>query len=492
MPPTRLQPEILADDLANPPADFMLTDPQPEGPLRSNPTIGAVRGETDNLIAAQTKEAEQLAKLRDERAAFGLQQSLGDYRTDLNKQFELPENLRQLKDINLQLADMQEQSDFKKVDIAGGPGQTLGQAYREVTQEDRRFAVRSSALAARAAVLQGNIETASALIDDAVNTAFQDRQLNNQNIRDQITDLSGVVSEQTQQLLDARQRELDAEDARIEELKGNISAALLAGASTSEVAQLTGDRLTDDQKLALAQSIQAREARFDIGQERELRTAQINSANRANQGGANSDLDRRLKLLDLAAVGDPAAIAELGYDPNNVGGVESAIKLEREEASVTADLQVLDRMLSNNSGLELSSGANKSPLAASIATGGLVAPALYPIYKTQKEDFLGDVSYIVNSTTFGEVLRMREEGITFGNMTEGERIAAGRAANELNSRVTINEDGTVTDIRGSEGELRRIVNDLKIPFNEKIEDIRSQKAFSSDEDDEITSEYNRN
>lgn len=336
MQPTRVQPEITADDLANPPAPLKLTEPTPETPnLASQGIVENVRAETDNIIAAQTEEAKQLAKLREERAAFGLQDGLGSFRQEQMDKFELPQNMRELKDINLQLARMQEQSQLKQVDIAGGPGQTVGQANREITQEDRKFAVRSAGLAARAAVLQGNIETATTLVKDTVDAAYMDRTLRNTNLKDQIDDLSGVVDDQTQQLLDAKKREIEKEDEAIKEVKDAISSALLAGATTAEVSQLTGDTLSDDEKLALAQSIQAREARTDIELERE--------GQRASNAAAWASAAERAASDD-----DPST------DPDAIAGMSNTISLVRDS---------INRVLGSGEFDALYEGAGANPIA---------------------------------------------------------------------------------------------------------------------------------
>ena len=250
---------IDANKLANPIVQPKVTPPQ-VGTLPGTGTVGAVRTESDNIITAQTAEAERLQELRSQMSAISEQGSLSDLFSTQQEAFGIPEDLKRLKDINLQLAEMDTASELQKSQIEGAAGQTIGQAQREVSQEDREAAIRSAGLAAQAAVLQGNIETGTALVNQAVNIAYQDRTLTNTNLINQINDLRGTVDDQTQQLLDQEQRKYEADQAAIEEVKAAVNEAMVSGATAQEAAQLSDPRLTDEQRLQLAQGIVARGA----------------------------------------------------------------------------------------------------------------------------------------------------------------------------------------------------------------------------------------
>lgn len=308
----KLVGSISASDLANPVSPAPLTPPVEPSPLPSNRMVKAVADETNNIIAAQTEEAKQLKDLRGQFAALGEQGSLSDLYSSLSSEYELPQNMKELKDINLQLTDMQTDSDLTKSRIAGAAGQTLGQGGREITQEDREHAIRSAGLAARAAVLQGNIETASSLVSQAVNIAYQDRTLKNQNLLAQIQDLSGVVDDQTQQLLDKEQRKYEEDQAKIAEIKQAVNAAALSGAaSAQEMQQLSDPLLSDEDRLALAQGIVARGA----GEERNLDMA----AKRASLAQGWESLRIRQEELDLSR---EKMAAELSASGNLYGTID--------------------------------------------------------------------------------------------------------------------------------------------------------------------------
>jgi len=288
-----IEPTISAKELVQPVQPVQVSEPITPPPLPSNATVNAVRDESNNLIAAQTEEAKQLKDMRGQYAALADEGTLSDLFTAKQDEFGLPQNLKELKDINLQLADMQTGSDLTKVRIEGAAGQTVGQGQREVTQEDREAAVRSQGLAMRAAVLQGNIETAQALASNAVEIAYQDRQLKNTNLLNQIKSLEGTVDGQTQQLLNAEARKYEEDQLKVEELKNNIQAALISGATASEVNQLTLSKLSDEQKMALSQEIIARGANqmrdLEVQQQQAtLDATRALEAQRYSKGGSNS------------------------------------------------------------------------------------------------------------------------------------------------------------------------------------------------------------
>ena len=267
--------QVSAKALSEPSKVPTLTPPAIATPPRTG-TADAVSRDIDQIVQADTEEARTLRQKRTEFAQLGNLGTLGDFQQQQLETFGVPESTRQLKDIQLQLADIDTSSDLTKTQISGAAGQTIGQAQREVTQEDRENSVRRSGLAAQASVLQGNIETARSLVNDAVNVAYQDRTLANNNLLNQIDDLSGTVDAQTQQLLDQKKTETEAEQAKIQEVKDSVNAAMVSGATPEEVAQLTDINATDDTRLALAQGIVARGATEERGLDVAIKQAQLN------------------------------------------------------------------------------------------------------------------------------------------------------------------------------------------------------------------------
>lgn len=231
-------------------------------PLRASQIVSNITRDVNGYITAQTDEAKQLKDLQTTYGDLNNEGSLSSlYNRTLEGAGVNGDTFKELKDISLQLTDMNTGSEMTKTKIAGAEGQTLAQGQREVTQEDRENAVRSAGLAARAAVLQGNIETARAAASEAVNIAFQDRQLKSQNLIKQIEMVQGSVDEQTAQLLEQEKRQYEIDLADIAQLKEDITTAVATGGATQqEISTLTSTSVDDATKRTLAAQIISRAA----------------------------------------------------------------------------------------------------------------------------------------------------------------------------------------------------------------------------------------
>lgn len=284
---------------------------------RTTNLVGNVANQTQTFIGENLesrKKAAELASLLGEQTTDAAAQ-----RQALSTEYGLPDNLARLQDIQLQLNQANTASDMTKTRIEGAAGQTLGQAGREVTQEDRENAVRTAGIAAEAAVLQGNIETASTLINQAMSDYYSDRQLQNQNMIQQLEYFQGVADDETAQLLEQEKRKYLEDQAKIENLKASIESALLSGASQSEVRQLSGSQLSDDEKLGLAQMIVARGASEMRDREEELALARDLFESESTQFGSGTvTLDDGTKAV-VTNDGLVTPVSQINfYDPAQV------------------------------------------------------------------------------------------------------------------------------------------------------------------------------
>lgn len=431
-----------------------VTVPQPLTPsFPSNSTVGAVSSDIGKIITAQTDEAKRLRTLRDEQALFGELPTLSSMYQDQLNQYGIPKNMKELKDIQLQLSDMNTASDLQKSQIAGAKGQTLGQGQRELTQQDIENSIRQRGLAARASVIQGNIETATALAGEATTLAFQDRSLRNQNLINQINSLQGVVDDQTAQLLEQDRRKYEEDQTRIEDLKTAVQGAILAGASQQEIAQLTSAGGSDEQKLALAQSIQARTVAEDRSLDRALRYEQLRKAREAS----TEVIDRGdgTKQLINKQTGDVIAT----YGTGDLEGVEPYTpEQESVEQSNVNDIA----NLASHDGLNAAVGPN--PLARWNITdlGGA------------KEAFVGKVENMVKNLTLMSYAEAKEQGMTFGAMSNAEWQILGQAATAI-SQWRVHEDddpnkkvvGYDVDEKTFKSELDKLTQFAKLGFVNK-------------------------
>lgn len=293
-----LEPVVSANELVNPTPT--VTPPTPivntNDGSRTRNLIDNTTANTQQFITSQSENAQrrdELANLLGEQEfdAAGQRQKLSD-------QFGVAPNLARLQDIQTQLAQANTQSGLTKVGIAGAAGQTLSQGQRELTQEDRENAVRNAGLAAEASVLQGNIETASTLINNAMQDFYSDRTLKNQNMINQLEYFSGLADEETSQLLKQEQRKYEEDQRQIIRAESAVDAAVSSGfASPEELKQITSLAGNPEAQTALAQKIVARGAADAMFMDRAFKQASI--ANIYDQMAARTQSNNQ-KLIELA------------------------------------------------------------------------------------------------------------------------------------------------------------------------------------------------
>lgn len=445
--------QVSADTLVTPPKAPTLTPPAFAPPPRTG-TADAVARDLDGLITAQTQEAADLRKKRQEFADIGALGTLGEFREQQLAEFGVPENLRELKDIQLQLADIDTASALTETRIEGAAGQTLGQAGREVTQEQRENAVRRTGLAAQAAVLQGNIKTATSLVNDAVNTTFQDRQLQNQNIIAQINDLSGTVDDQTQQLLDQEKVAREADQARVQEVKDAVSDAMNSGAATSqEVAQLTDINATDEDRLALAQSITARGATADRSLDRAVQLAELEKARRASTTVIDRG-DGRKQLIN-SQTGE--VIATYGE-----GELTSVVPFSEQSPTAEASAQIGVTLVDD---LKTHEGLNKAVGPSKL---GRFTPLKVDVLSGDVADFVASVAQLTGELTLDKLVQKKAEGATFGALSNAELFLLADSATKI-SKWERNKDGDKPN--AEKGETVAFYEVAETDFKEELDKI---------------------
>jgi hypothetical protein len=210
---------------------------------------------------------------------------------------------------------------------------------------------------------------------------------------------------------------------------------------------------------------------------------------------------QRAAAYDLAMNGDPAAIDFLGFDPrlSNMTLQDSFnyINETMEDDRIIANL---DKALESDAAIAASAGVSRSALfTASARYGGpgliagglggsavpgvgtLIGSAVGYVAGTtlgtvavanQKKDLMGALSSLSNTAAFTKLREYREAGISFGQLTEAERIAIGRSAADLFAALDVNMDGTVNGINVSEDRFRQLV----LSYRAETEIKKNQKA----------------
>lgn len=485
----KIQPTVSADDIASAPEPIQPPPPQMNmnDGSRTSGIVDTVAGNTQGFIQSQSENA---AKEKELIGLLGNQTfDASGQRQDLTEQYGLPQNLSRLNDIQTQLAKANTNSDLTKTRIAGAAGQTLNQGQRELTQQDRENAVRNAGLAAEASVLQGNIETASTLINNAMSDYYSDRQLTNQNMIQQLEYYSGIAGEETKQLLQKEQRKYEEDQRQIVRAESSVDAAVTSGyASPEDLKKLTSLAGDPQSQTAYAQSVVANAARQAAAIERQ-KLAVANS---------NADLNRRAKLFELATMGDPQAMEELGYDPTAPIKEAEIKQIDNKIQEASKAEQTITDLLSNKIGLQSSSGewqfgeatargfmgADKSPASAlplNLGASTQLASGFGSAVKARqaKATFLANADQLLTKEGLLEIGDLASQGIKLTPITERELAILFQSASVLNAASRRGDDGKLQGFSIPDTEVESEFQQMLLSYANVKAELAAQKNLGT-------------
>ncbi|MFS4438597.1 hypothetical protein ACMA5I_10315 [Paracoccaceae bacterium GXU_MW_L88] len=403
------------------------------------PTIQANQ---DAIVRSESVFAKERDNVFNQFRALGSEEapSFSSYFENELGKLGTPDAVNQLREANNELVRLNTQYDVQNVQIE--EGNSIGQAQREVTQNDRERAVMTAGVAARAQLLQGNIEIAQSIARDATNFAFQDRQLQLQNMGAQLDYLSRIVEGEEAQLIAERQRLLQQEAEELQFVKDNVSMAIASGgASQSEIAQMTNPMTTDEQKLAIAQSIVGRTATSDRQLQRRAQEASI--ANVYDQMA-----QRRIAAAQAArAQADAQADAAEKAKAQKTAASESALEIKRIAES-----------LKGHSGMGGAVGAGFKKTVGSIPLVGRLVGGSDAISGTARANFEADANRLANLLTLDnldlmsgvlsetDIKILETSGSNLKNFSMSEAAYNDEVDRIINTMTrSINENGMTTE-----------------------------------------------
>lgn len=474
---------VSAADLSTPVAPVTVPTPI-QAPIPDTSTAQAVATSTQEelrkLSEAETKRNDLMNQYAGLAGGDTLQ---GMFQQGLDKAM-VPETQKRLQDVMLQLNKLQTDSNLTKVGIAGAGGQTLEQGQRELTQEDREAAVRSAGLASEASILQGNIETATSLVSQSVQYAYQDKLVQNQNLMNQIDQLQGVVDQETSERLTQEQRAYEQENFKITQAISSVNSAVASGfASAEDVATMTslsGDPVAQkeyaDKILAKASRTQYLDA---LAATRAAANAAAAQAATDEQGAAAAKVVTAQTALDVIDVikNNPLGIKAIA---GSTGFGQTSLSTAFE--SVTKGF-VGGTAAGAAAGAPFA-GVGAVPGGALGGVLGAIGGGLTGTYQASKQrsDVAAGLGFLVNSETFAEMRRLKERGVTFGSLTEGERVAIGKSADALFSAMEVDESGAVTGVNVSEERFQTLLNDFQAKQKQYLAQAQLQASGLSAED----------
>jgi hypothetical protein len=451
--------------------------------------IGGVRSAGQQIIDRETQRAQaELAKAeapvteseRQIRNAFGILSTESETRGELEKRAGVNQYSQDLQKFQQNLRrQMAELDQFDLDNVNTIEQMRVDASRRDITK--RTFGAQSAEAGIQMAVqragmvastratiagieaTQGNLQQAVQQVDKALEAIYAPVRMQMQ--------MDMFFLERNDKRFDAAQKE--AANARMMGIQQQMKdidrateltdMAVASGfASPDDISTMVGMSGNPVAQAEFAQQIVAKAQRQNRIMQQQQQAAQMNSIYLGN----------RAKLLELAMNGDPQSIQQLGYDPRILNGgmatLEDIQNFEATKLSTNKTLETIDRALSQSLGIKASTGAAQSVLGTSFAAStpfgqplpgaknlarmipGVGLGVSYAETANQKMNLLSDVSFLTNDATFRKMIQLKQSGVTFGALTEGERKAIGAAADNLFSMLTVNDDGSIKEIRASE------------------------------------------
>lgn len=393
----------------------------------------------DELAVAQADFSKEDTELRD---LFNQALGKGAETIALENQAGLPEQFKQLQNLNTQIAQTKGEFDKLIQGVEGqGRGLTTGIVGTKQSQLARQRAIEVGALSAQAQAMQGNIELAQSTIARTVDLKYGDieKQLEQQKFfyevnRDNLTKAEKKVAE-------AKTAKINQQLREIEEIKADEKASnafilnaiqgkapqsvidkarklLDAGASPNEIASTLGKySLSESERLST-----------------DIQKAQLNK------------LNQEYRLAETKEAKDK--VAEVKAKEAKLPGVKE-------------ELNIINSLLSNTQGLKTATGLTGIGRFAQLfkptrESGGLTKSL------EAKKDFIGTVSNLMSSGTLNTLIQAKENGATFGALSEAELALIKESFSKLGAWAETNKKGKITGFSASdalvEEEIRRIAD----------------------------------
>lgn len=429
------EPTVSANALTTPaPSVSIPTPSQPSQPStfvqNLEPAIQAgsqgVQNLQQQIIQAQTAEAEQRNNILNQLLSMEGLNTQDTFQNALNQSLanitgqDPNEFMQQLSDANVALATLQGKFRSGAQAISGAQGQSKVFEGVQLNELERQRAVEVGNQALLVQALQGNFDTARQIALDTANFASEDKKVELQNLLAQYDALTGIVDQQTQQLLDQEKAKIQAELADTERTQGLVDNAIVAGMATVEEMQyLTSTEVDNATKQRIAMEIINRGARSDRF---------------AGAGGASE--------------GD-------------------VLTTDAQAQSIISDLNVISDLLNDTQGLNKAVGKIKTSRGVTRRGAG--------------DRFVSKLNNLLSSGVLKQISDAKAMGVTFGALSDSELTLVASAANRINNWVETDKQGRVIGYRTSEQNMKDALKEIQDTLQKKYQSTTGQQFYSNED-----------
>ena len=220
---------------------------------------------------------------------------------------------------------------------------------------------------------------------------------------------------------------------------------------------------------------------------RQLKLEQIASARRANQPGpvkrdtAVIEQDGKKLLID-------AQTGEVIKDYSGSSASTDALqKYEKATTELEYDMNVVQRALKNDFGLQTSVGALRNATLSGLVAGPNLVGGIVGATQARvaKDNFLNDVNYLINKEGFQRLQEIKAASGTLGQITEKEFERVSKSASVLNSSAIRDDQENLVGFRGDEEAIRRELNVVMQGYMTIQDQLNAKMGLTEDELDEI-------
>lgn len=342
----------------------------------------------------------------------------------------------------------------------------------------------------------GNLEAARDYINTAVENKYRfiEAELREQQARleERLPELQGEKEKEALKLqiaLSERSSQIAEQKAQDKGKRELLATAAANGASSTVQRQILNAKNLDEASLVAGPYIGLLERQA------------------AQRAASNAALSRRATLVDLALKGDEAARAELGTYGDYLDSIQNDVEKKKRETqfnNAQERIVLAEQIKSNKLGLDLNTGAIKSPTLAALSTLGLSTAAgtgmggpvggavgfgagaisagyIYSQGIKAKEDFAADIKALVAPAALQELVDQKEAGATFGALSNAELGLLLAASSQLAGHVNINERTGEVVITGSpeavQADLDKVISYYeKAKFDTNVSEVDSDSA----------------
>ena len=404
----------------------------------------------DNIkgIQPQNQEADYLK--REKQAGIqNLQQSVNDYTSQLNT--------------------IVKHSDAEALGLEGqGRGITESIIGGQQAQIRREAAIQALPIQAQLDAAQGNLTAATARLDKLWSIHKED-VTNEYNYKKSVFDaVFSFASKSEQNLLDARLSDIKSADAKTQsnlDLAQQWSKMAVQTGQSNLITQFTA---LDPKSATFARDfgvLQAKVVDPTVALDVQLKRAQLAGLN-APKGPAKRDtqvVDG--KLIDM----------QTGEVITDVGA-----KNQQVTAQSLQSISDVDSLLKNKTGMATAVGTNfltrsngggfwsTLAKAATLVGFGPATKQVYSILTGKEQAFIGGVEQMRQQLTLDNLVRAKQNGATFGALSDGERQMLASSATKIGTWAIKDEAGNVTGYNIDENtfkkEVQAINNFAKIDY----------------------------